>query len=135
MDEGDKYQDWAAFQVPVTIQAMYPNDLDAAQAAYEAYLGLTGGEKGGQERHRERGEEPEFANYARVELGKIHMTRGNMDQARALFEYALTNEEHHEVREMAQEQLRRLNAQLAREAAAAAKAENTKVEKKPTETP
>ena len=97
------FKEWAAINKARIIQQTHEDDPSVAIQAYEDYLG-------GETLAKADGEpqEREFANLAKAELGHLHTLLGNYDIAEQYLTAALQEQEHVEVRDMAQKYMQDL---------------------------
>lgn len=104
------FKEWAAINKARIIQQTHEDDPSVAIQAYEDYLG-------GETLARTDGEpqEREFANLAKAELGHLHTLLGNYDIAEQYLTAALQEQEHVEVRDMAQKYMQDLTTARAEE--------------------
>jgi tetratricopeptide (TPR) repeat protein len=100
--DNTNYREWAAFSIPKTMQLMHRSDPAVAIQAYEDYLQ--------QPAMKKSGEEPEYANLARVEIGRLLMKQGALEEARPYFETARLDTNHQEVVTKAEESLAKLSS-------------------------
>ena len=104
------FKEWAAINKARIIQQTHEDDPSVAIQAYEDYLG-------GETLAKADGEpqEREFANLAKAELGHLHTLLGNYDIAEQYLTAALQEQEHVEVRDMAQKYMQDLTTARAEE--------------------
>jgi tetratricopeptide (TPR) repeat protein len=83
----EKYANWAAFTISTAMHRLNPDDDDAAIAVYQEFL--------------DNNPENECADFARIELGRLHTGKGQLADAEAV--YKAVGDLHPEAKSMAQD--------------------------------